>query len=227
MALTACHSGAATQGVDKEQGRSIGDTAAFRPRILEINRLSNRVTYDLAAPAYVIMLAVVPGKTIEPVGEILAGTTEAQPGLHKVTVGGPRETASQPPSWTIQDQTDYDRCVAASRRALPKKRIVKTDSTGKQTVETTQDVEDPMQESQAERRCEAAVNRRPRPVTPSPGDRYLVLLASSTPMTLVELLARLDATTVTAEDVPSTISSIAEALYVDRKAIWSGYYARW
>ena len=227
VSLVACHRGTATQGVAKEQGESIGDTSAFRPRILQIVRSTNRVTYDLAAPAYVIMLAVVPGKSVEPVGEILVRTAEAQPGLHKVTLVPPREPASQPPMWTIDDQRDYDRCVAASRRALPKKKIVRTDSLGKQSVETTQEVEDVSRELEAERRCEQSINGRPRRVIPSTDDRYLVLLASSTPMTLVELLARLDATTATAEDVSSSISAIAEALYFDRKAIWSGYYARW
>ena len=38
---------------------------------------------------------------------------------------------------------------------------------------------------------------------------------------------RLAAMTVTASDVQATVSAVAEALYFDRRAIWSGYHMRW
>jgi len=227
VVLGACHHAATTRGIPTDQSGPIGDTTAFRPRILNIDRHSNRVTFELAAPAHVIMLAVVPGKTIEPVGRILSDASESEAGQYEVTVAAPQATTTQPSSWTIQDHAAYDRCVAAARRSLPKKVVVRRDSTGKQIAETTREVDDASREIEAERRCEAATDRRQRPAMPSTDERYLVVLASSTPMTLVELLARLDATTVTADDVSSTISAIADALYVGRKAIWSGYYTRW
>jgi hypothetical protein len=44
---------------------------------------------------------------------------------------------------------------------------------------------------------------------------------------MAQLQTRLNALAVTADDVPTTISAIADALYFDRRAVWSGYYARW
>jgi hypothetical protein len=191
--------------------------------------MRNRVTFELAAPAHVIMLAVVPGKTIDPVGRILGDTSESEAGMYEVTVVPPQPAVMQPSSWTIQDHAAYDRCVAIARRSVRKQTevVVRHDSAGEPIGETTRQVPDASAEIEAERRCEAATDRQQRAVMPSTDDRYLVVLASSTSMTLTDLLARLDATTVTADDVSSTISAIADALYVGRKAIWSGYYARW
>ena len=56
---------------------------------------------------------------------------------------------------------------------------------------------------------------------------YLVLIASDAALTTDDVTARLRNLTITAEDAHSTLSAIADALYMDRKAAWSGYYMRW
>lgn len=225
VAGLACHHASPSSLAEKE-GQLIGDTTAFSPRLLGIDRVRNRVTFSVAQPAYLVLLSVAPGKSIQAVGGIPADTTITEAGKHVLSVMTQREAANQSSAWSAADHADYNRCVNQGRRALPKKTVVRRDSSGKTVTERTE-LEEPAREFEVERRCEAAINQRTRQAVYDLSDRYLVLLASNAPLTFMQVVARLDAITVYAEDVRSTIASIAEALYVDRRAVWSGHYMRW
>jgi hypothetical protein len=62
---------------------------------------------------------------------------------------------------------------------------------------------------------------------PEATDRYLLLIASNVYLSRQELIERLNALTITARDVRSTLAAIPEGLFVDRPAIWSGHWMRW
>ncbi|HUQ81341.1 MAG TPA: hypothetical protein VM076_09400 [Gemmatimonadaceae bacterium] len=80
-------------------------------------------------------------------------------------------------------------------------------------------------EKRAGRAC-ARLRNRPAANTRLAG-RFLVLIASNVRLTPQQLGERLDATLVTATDLPTTMTAIADALYFGRTATWSGYYTRW
>lgn len=228
VVVLACHQTGRSR-LTGELGSEIGDTTAFRPRIVAFNALRDRVTYELGEPAHLVFLAVVPGKTIEPVSGVRVDTAMTLAGTHETAVFTQPAMRTQAEPWHAQDQVEYQRCVERARRPLPKKARVVRDSTGKQKVVTTDDVAEPDREVQAERQCEAAVNRqsrnRPRPVEVQ--DRYLLVIASNVRLPPVELLERLAALTVTATDVSSTMAAIPEGLFLGRRVVWSGYWVPW
>jgi hypothetical protein len=229
--LAACHHAPRTSNdVAVERGQ-IGDSSAFGARIVRFNASRNRATYELGAPAHVVLLAVSPGKFIEPLEQAVSrDTAMVSTGKHQTDISILRDRVrSDTPR--LVDQVEYQRCVdsAVRARARPKPRKMVRDSTGRYVpVEGPAERGDTPIEAEraAERQC-ARLKNRPGPPAPSEGDRYLVLIASDTRMTMAQLQTRLNALAVTADDVPTTISAIADALYFDRRAVWSGYYARW
>lgn len=253
VAMLACHhsSSSRLQGADLDG--VVGDTAAFGPRILRVDRALQRATYSLAAPAYVLILSVAPGHSIDPVwadpnsapSMVRAETRTARllvPGAASPLGATNGASNEQLPAAV---QADIDRCVrqeidAAERRAAaaersrrPPTQAPARDSAGRPIQQPPQPDRNPAPVLDAgfERRAEAACGRRygnrPGATAPDTRERYLVLLASNAPIGAVELAARLDGLTVNAENVRGTIEAVAEGLYFDRRAIWSGYYVRW
>lgn len=233
ICVAACHRAPEPDALaaQPQRGQSIGDTTAFGPRLLDYNVLSSRVTYALAAPAYVILLNVVPGRGIEPVAGFAARGEVTPAGSHAAEIAVARSSSSNrgPREWDSMDYRDYQQCVDNARRRLPKRRVVRTDSSGKTVSTPTNEIEDRSLEFEAERRCERHIDQRNRPVTRAPEatDRYLLLIASNVYLSRQELIERLNALTITARDVRSTLAAIPEGLFVDRPAIWSGHWMRW
>jgi hypothetical protein len=224
--VAGCHRAPHAPNLGRNEGRRVGDTAAFAPRLIDIDRARHRVTFQVNVPAYVLLFSVVPGKTVQPLGG--PSTAITPPGRHSVTAVPKDELVKPDPSaWTISQQVEYERCVARGRAALPKKTVVRHDSTGREFVERTDAPQDPSREFAIERRCENAANQLAPAATTVPADRYLVVLASNTPLTLIEIAQRIEAMTVYTDDVESAIASITQSLYGDRRAIWSGHYIRW
>jgi hypothetical protein len=202
----------------------VGDTAAFRPRVVGVDQLRHRVTFQLTEPAHLVLLSVVPGKTIEPIGAA-TGTGLTSAGKHVVNAMPKAESPSEFAVWTAGQQSDYDECVRRGRGNIPKKTVVRRDSTGREYTEKTEQPQDPSQEFAVERRCRDRVGK---PAANAPeSERYLVLLASNAPMSFMEIVARLREVTIYTDDMPGAMTSIADALYDDRRAIWSGHYLRW
>lgn len=228
IAVLACHHSGNSRLTGKV-GSEIGDTTAFRPRILGFNALRDRVRFELAEPAHLIFLLVVPGKTIEPVSGMPVDTAMTRAGTHEMAVLAQPAAQMQAEAWHAHDQMAYQRCVERGRNALPKKTRVVRDSTGKYHTVTTDNVAEPDRELQMERQCGAAINRevqsRPRPVDVH--DRYLLVIASDVRIPPLELVDRLAALTVTATDVASTMAAIPEGLFLGRRAVWSGYWVPW
>ena len=226
VSIVGCHHAPPKANLRPNEGRLAGDTLAFRARLIDFNRARHRVTFQLNEAAHVVLLSVVPGKTVQPVGGLPAGTSALSPGRHAViAIPNVEMVPSDPSTWTISQQADYDQCVARARASLPKKTVVRHDSTGREVTERTDQPQDPSREYAIERRCERTVARRPP--TPDPSDRYLVLLASNTPLSVMDVATRIDAMEVSPNDVHSMISAIAEALYLEPRAVWSAHYVRW
>jgi hypothetical protein len=187
------------------------------------------VTFQISAPAHVLLLSVTPGESAVPIGALTSDTTLAEPGIHNMRfVPVPRTpvpTASVA-SWGSLDQTDYDRCVRTGSRGLAKKRVVRTDSTGKTSVNVTNEPDDPQQVFDVERRCERNVNRRLTTNTSAP-PRFLVLMASNTPLMLSDAIKRFEAMRNIPTDVTVAVNAVATTLYGDRRGTWSAHYLAW
>ena len=225
VSLGACHHSSAKPNPSPGAGFVVGDTSAFAPRLLDIDQKHRRVTFEVNAPAHVLLVSVIPGESAVPVGA-LPDRTLAEAGEHTVPVIAGQTVLAPNLTWGSLDQQDYEHCVSRGQRSLPKKRVVRTDSTG-QTVEVSDEPYDPREEVDVERRCEAGVNNRARTQAAAPANRFLVLLASNMPMMLADVIKRFEEMRNIPNDVPSTVSAVASALYGDRKGIWSAYYVRW
>ena len=230
VVLGACYQGAATRpSIGPRAGESVGDTAAFGPRLLNINERGPFVTFQINAPAHVLLLAVTPGESAVPIGALTSDTTLAEPGIHNMKfVEVPKNSAPAPSmaTWSSVDQADYDRCVRAGSRGLMKKRVVKTDSAGKTSVEYSNEPDDTKQEIDVERRCESNVNARLK----SHGNaapRFLVLMASNTPLMLSDAIKRFETMRNIPSDMTVAVNAVASTLYGDRKGTWSAHYVAW
>jgi hypothetical protein len=230
VVLGACHQGATSRAsIGPKAGQSIGDTAAFGERLLNIDARGPSVTFQVTAPAHVLLVSVTPGVSAVPIGALTSDTTLADPGIHTMRfVPEPRALGPGPSvaSWGSLDQTDYDQCVRARTRGLAKKRVVRTDSAGKTSVDVTNEPDDPQQEIDVERRCEANVNNRLKSHT-SVAARFLVLMASNTPLMLSEAIQRFEAMRGIPSDVTLAVNAVASTLYGDRRGTWSAHYVAW
>ena len=224
-AVTACHRRPFGNGAEAANGVIVGDTVAFHPRVIAVDRGRHRVTFQLTEPANLVLLSVVPGESIEPIGSA-TGTGLTSAGKHVVSAMPKAESPSEFAVWTAGQQSDYDECVRRGRGNIPKKTVVRRDSTGREYTEKTDQPEDPSREFAVERRCRDRVGK-PAANPPEASERYLVLLASNAPMSFMEIVARLRDVTIYTDDMPAAMASIADALYDDRRAIWSGHYLRW
>ena len=224
----ACHRGPAQPNPSPGAGSMVGDTAAFGPRLLKVDYQRRTVTFEVNAPAHVLLVSVIPGESAVPVGAMASDKTLTEPGTHILPVVAGQTVPTANLTWGLLDQQDYEQCVTRGQRSIPRRQVVRTDSTGK-VIERSQEPYDPHDEVEVERRCETGVNNRARSRTQSiaAANRYLVLMASNMPMTLANVLERFEKMRNIPNDVPSVISAVAADLYGDRKGIWSAYYVRW
>jgi hypothetical protein len=170
---------------------------------------------------------VEPGRRLGQIdGPIAVDTTPTAAGIHELHVTASR--ASTIIGGTrLLDEADHRRCIDENLRTAAQQRVGR-DSSGVLLV----DVERPGQgetaleaEKRAQRTCARMKNRSA--TTMRRADRYLILIASSVRLTPQQLRDRVTTMSITATDLPTTMTAIADALYVDHTATWSGYYARW
>lgn len=227
--LGACHQASSRPNIGPKAGQTVGDSAAFEPRLLNIDARGPFVTFQISAPAHVLLISVTPGESAVPIGALTSDMTMAEPGIHNMKfVPVPRGSAPAPSvaSWNSLDQTDYDRCVRAGTRVLTKKRVVRTDSTGKTSTKVTTEPDDPQQELDVERRCESNINSRLKTRSSGP-PRFLVLMASNTPIMLADAIQRFEGMRNIPGDVTAAVNAVASTLYGDRRGTWSAHYVAW
>lgn len=247
--LAACHSTPKAEIPTADAAplamRAFGDTAAYGMQVLKLDRQKEVATVALRSPAELIVLSVIPGREIELIvpGEVAnAGHTSFKQGVSSIQMA--RWEHSVRPANADHDAQaamEYNRCIsraqAAARAAAQKRRPVKRDSTGK-IIDDGRSGDPSVNEFQLERAYEAAcsnqdksyLNKPAPPVRMPPrpaADRYLVVLASSTPLTAVQLGERLAGLTAVGSDVSTTIEAIAAGLYAGLPGTWSGGYVAW
>ena len=227
--LGACHQSAPRSTIGPTAGQTIGDASAFGARLLNINERGPFVTFQISAPAHVLLVSITPGESAVPIGALTSDTSLAEPEIHNMRfVPAPRAQVPTPTvaSWGSIDQNDYDRCVRAGSRGLTKKRVVRTDSGGKTTSEATNEPDDPQQEFDVERRCESNINARLKTHSTTP-PRFLVLMASNTPLMLADAIKRFETMRDIPRDMTLAVNAVASTLYSDRKGTWSAHYIAW
>jgi hypothetical protein len=233
-ALVACHHAASRGSGPASTSGTLGETGLFGPRIVKVDGARARLTYRLGRPAYVVLLSVDPGRSIAPIATtalpVLAGVQNASvtipefdQTMHTVSVAGRRIPASE--------RVAFDGCVQRTTRPTATRRVrraVRTDSAGRPVDggPLYEDVDVPgVDVEQAERLCADRLAAR-APTHPRPAG-YLVLLASTAPLTWEELDARLQKFIVTADDARGTIQAVAEGLYAGHQTQWAGAYVHW
>ena len=236
LASTACRR-APNDAPSPERGGVVGPSTAFAPQITQANAARARLRYRLRAPANVTLLMVRPGRAVTPVA---FGTTHAGKGSHEVNVEPFRHGASQIASdaqilatdLASEERGAFDQCMLTTIRPQPASRPREVrDSSGKVIATVQPNIE---REREVERANERAAGEycRNRIARATTGDqraeaRYLLLVASDTPLTPRQLLDRLAVLNVTTDDIPSAMSAIAEGLFVDKRAAWAAAYRRW
>ncbi len=220
-------------------GQAFGDTAAFEVQILSLDRVTEQASVTTRNGKNLIVLAVVPGREIE---IIAPGASSMRRGKAKGVYGIDlrRVDDSMRPAdanETAREQLAYDRCMsqaAATAKRIGQQRVVKRDSTGKVISEGSRSgSSDADQQRGLEAPCNRLASnssaRQPATFLPArpPADRYLVVLASTSPLPLAQLYERLATLTAVAPDVATTIEAIAAGLYVGARGTWSGYYVAW
>ena len=167
--MVACHHGAPKRSQVLPESGIIGDSTGVAARIIAFNAGRDRATIALEEPAYLVLLAVSPGKSVEPVYRGVSPDTAMTPaGVHslRVVVHETLEQSLDPPR--LLDLVDYQRCVDqyARARTRPKpKRVVRDSSTGMVVEVEPLDEPVPLDERQAERAC-SRILRRPGPEAP-------------------------------------------------------------
>jgi hypothetical protein len=234
IALAACHHAPAAGGGAASRAGTVGAATASAVHILKLDGARARVTFRLDRPDYVVLLSVDPGRSIAPISTtalpVLAGVhtepvaiPDVAASLHMVTVAGRQVPAST--------RDAFEACVQRTTKPPSTRRVrrqVRTDSAGRPVDggPLYEDVDVPgVDVEQAERICADRTLSR-APTQPRPAG-YLVLLASSAPLTWLEIDERLRKFSVTAEDARGTIQAVAEGLYAGRDAQWAGAYLHW
>lgn len=211
-------------------GRAFGDTSAFGARIVKFEPTRHTATVQIAKSAYLVMLEVSPGKSIE----LITPTPSSPPvmttgGMHQV------DTYIRDDSTAARSTAAYQTCYESGMRALtpkptPRPRPVKRDSTGRTGPPEKERIDQQTEPSsqalrQLENQCRSRAMSTERVAAARRNDeRYLLMLSTDSPISGLQILARLNTLTVTASDIPSTMEAIAAGLFADHKQTWSGYY---
>ena len=225
--VTACHGGGSSSRPEPMSGGVFGDTSALGVRIVAVDSAGDRATYNLAAPAHIVALWVVPGQRLGQIdAPVAADTAATAAGVHELRVSASR-AATTIGAARLLDDADYRRCIDENVRTAAQQRVGR-DSSGVLLVDDARP--DQSQTAlEAERRAQRVCARtRNRPAATMPtADRFLVLIASSARLTPQQLRDRVTTMSITATDLPTTMTAVADALYFDHTATWSGYYTRW
>lgn len=212
-------------------GRAFGDSSAFGARVVSFEPTKSSAIYRLDTPAYVVLLEVVPGKSIELIApRVNSAPVMASRGPHQIDTFVPDDSSAARATDTYQ--TCFDNGMRAlTPKSTPRPRPVKRDSTGRLAGPPDKErIDQAIEPSRAavqdlERRCRRAAQGTARAASARrTGERYLLMLATDSPITGVQIMARINTLTVTASDIPSTMEAIADGLFADRKQTWSGYY---
>lgn len=242
--FTACHHSAASEpGSPPLVSHAFGDTATYGIKILSLDRQREVAKVSLGAPSELIVLAVVPGREIELIvpSELPMQAPHGTYAKGVATVGMQRYDDQPRPvdaSADAQARLAYNRCMqqvqAAAQRLAQSRRQVKRDSTGKVIEDSGRDpTADLDQVARMERQCDrydTTTNRTAPPTrmpARAPADRYLVVLASSSRLSVDQVGERLTTLTAVGSDVATTIEAIAAGLYAGLPGKWSGTYVAW
>jgi hypothetical protein len=215
-------------------GRAFGDTMTMRTSIVALDTVREVVVFRLAAPAHLVMLEVTPGVSIEQLQPIVGSKTLQQSaGEHMVTTMDSSLAAEE--SELLRREV-YERCtdeaeLRAGRRPIARP-PVRRDSTGKVSPESAGEqlraeaAEARVREADLEacKRTAARLPATPTRKTARRGEHYLVILASQSPLSGVEVAERLRTLSVVGSDVATTIEAIGAGIFVGRPGTWSGYY---
>jgi hypothetical protein len=97
LLLGACHQTSPRPTISPKAGQAVGDTAAFGPRLLDIDARGPFVTFQVSAPAHVLLVSITPGESAVPGGALTSDSTLAEPGIHSMKfVPVPRVRAPAP-----------------------------------------------------------------------------------------------------------------------------------
>lgn len=225
--LGACHTPKPAPVAPLVNSRSFGDTNTIRVQLLSLDPADEVARATLGANAYLVVLGVRPGREIEliaPQEQQAARST----GAGSVTLSLRRYEAPSPDA-NLRAEAEYDRCVAAAEGAARRReqsRTAKRDSSGRVIPGSgTSSVTSPAAGNSC-RRPTAQV--KPVRLAPRvPGERYLVVLASTQPIDYAQLSARLETLTAVAPDVATTIEAIAAGIYAGHPGAFSGTYVSW
>lgn len=212
-------------------GQAFGDSLAFGARIASFDGSQHVATFQLDKPAYVVFLEVAPGKSIELIAPRPNYVPVMTPrGKHRI------DTYVREDSLSLHSTSAYQSCYSSGIRAItpkpaPRPRPVKRDSTGRRTgppdQERANQSDEPSAQAmrQLEAQCRSRAQNAARANSASRADElYLLMLITDSPISALHILTRIDALTVTASDITSTMEAIAQGLFADRKQTWSGYY---
>jgi hypothetical protein len=232
---SACHSAPNTAAVAASPvaTRTLGDTSVYGVQILALDRPKEAATVSLRSPAELIVLAVVPGRDIElimPSAQTKETRASFANGVSTV------DLARWDNSSSLGSGNMYTQCLRRgeeTQRGATQRRA-KGDTTGKYLDDGRTAAELDGVARQMQKDCDkldpgksanaaGAVRMPPR----APADRYLVVLASSSPLTAAQLGERLKTITPTGADVATMMDDIASRLYAGQTGTWSGGYIAW
>jgi hypothetical protein len=216
-------------------GKAFGDTATMRMSIVAIDTLRDVVVIDLATPAHLVVLDVIPGRSISPLNPELGSRTLLQgSGEHMIAAIDPA---------TAEDRravaaSEYRRCVdqaesVARQRSTKSRPPLKRDSTGRisQSSIDAQNEHDRQTggvDAVTLRNCRTRADMTRSTIRSArKGEHYLVVFSSPTGYSGTDLAERIAGLSVTGSDVATTIEAIGAGLFVGRAAAWSGYYVSW
>ena len=242
--VTACHSSsqpaprALTNGV-AVGGKGFGDTATFKPRIIALDKVDERAMASVASPSYVVVLGVIPGREIELIepGDAMTGKTSVT-GQLSLSMQRYEVDATATAAIEARRAADDRRCDAESRAreeaaARAARASQKRDSSGRVISGASDAQVGDAGMSTASIPCSGrrrAVSAKPplkRASARPAGERYLVMLVSSSPLQWDFINERMATLTAVAPDAATTIEAIAAGLYAGTPGSWAGYFVAW
>jgi hypothetical protein len=223
----ACRAPKSASAAPLAASRSFGDTAAVKIQLLSLNPSDEVARLTLGNPAYLVVLGVRPGREIELISPVESQSARST-GADGVTLSLRRYEAPSPDA-NLRAEAEYERCVAAAEGAARRReqaRTARKDSSGRVIPGSgTSSASTPAVGNNC-RPPGAQVKPVRLPRRP-PGERYLVVLASTQPIAYAQLSARLETLTAVAPDVATTIEAIAAGIYAGQPGAFSGSYVLW
>lgn len=217
---------------------TFGDTTAYASRIISFDAQRELLVANFKNSSYVILLAVIPGKSIEQISPSPNQLPVRLPsGKHSISV---RQTANvaEPDHRDVSaaELGEINRCVAeamaVARRRAQAQQPVKRDSLGrivKNNAPPPVLIDEYGMENACRLQVQSRTKNRPqlKPPIREPAERYLVVLTSPFPIAGPLISDRLESLLTTAPDVATTIEAIAQGLFAGMAPTWSGTYTTW